>query len=102
MATSARKENRWRKTLYAANTTLNDRQRELEAAFMVRAARPAPMPPPGPHTRREVRRWMRANAADYETATALAEAANAALRLPVEAMDDGSHWVWDEALSALE
>jgi hypothetical protein len=45
---------------------------------------------------------MRRNAEGFETATELAEAANAALRLPPEAMDDEGHWVWEEALSALE
>ena len=45
---------------------------------------------------------MRRNAEGFETATELAEAANAAMRLPPEAMDDEGHWVWEEALSALE
>ena len=69
MATSARKENRWKRIVQAANDAEN---------------------------------WMRRNAQEFETATELAEAANAALRLPPDAMDDECHWVWEEALSALE
>jgi hypothetical protein len=53
-------------------------------------------------TRRQVRNWLRLNAVDYEGATALAEAANTALSLPSGALDDPDHWIWDEALSALE
>ena len=53
-------------------------------------------------SRRQVRNWMRLNAEDYETETALAEAANIALTLPCGAMYDPDHWVWDEALNALE
>lgn len=45
---------------------------------------------------------MRRNAYDFECATTLAEAANAALDLPDEAMDDDTHWVWDEASAAID
>lgn len=97
MATSARKENRWKRNTQAANDADSDRRREVEAACMVRGPRPELVPPPPSHTRRQVRSWMRCNAADgFETATELAEAANAALRLSPEAMDDGGHWVWEE------
>lgn len=103
MATSARKENRWKRNTQAANDAESDRRREVEAACMVRGPRPALVPPPPNHTRRQVRSWMRRNADDgFETATELAEAANAAMRLPPEAMDDEGHWVWEEAISALE
>lgn len=44
---------------------------------------------------------MLRNAQDYESATAIAEGANAALDLPNGAMDDPEHWVWDEAVRAL-
>ena len=44
---------------------------------------------------------MRAAAEDYDTATALAEGANAALELPAGAMDDDSHWIWEEAIKAI-
>ena len=54
------------------------------------------------HTRAYVRQWMAANAADYDGYTALAEAANAALRLPEDCLDDETHWIWDEALLAIE
>ena len=102
MATSARKENRWKRNTQAANDAESDRRREVEAACMARDPRPALVPPPQNHTRRQVRSWMRRNAEGFDTATELAEAANAALRLPPEAMDDEGHWVWEEALSALE
>ena len=52
-------------------------------------------------SRRQVRNWMRLNAEDYETETALAEAANVELALPSGAMDDPDHWIWDEAFDAL-
>lgn len=45
---------------------------------------------------------MRQNAQDFDAATQLAEAANVALDLPYDAMDDETHWVWEEALDALE
>ncbi len=45
---------------------------------------------------------MRRNAHEYECATMLAEAANAALDLPPGAMDDEVHWIWDEAVDAIE
>lgn len=102
MATSVRKENRWKQTVYAANDEITRRQREAEAACLVRGPRPAIVPPPPNATRRQVRNWMRRNVEGFESATELAEAANAALDLPPGAMDDEGHWVWEEALSALE
>lgn len=102
MATSVRKENRWRRSTYAANDAASDRQREVEAACMVRGTRPVAVPPKPSATRRQVRSWMRWNAHDYDDPTHLAEGANAALDLPNGAMDDDTHWVWEEALSALE
>ena len=54
------------------------------------------------HTRAYVRQWMAAHAAEYDGCTALAEGANAALRLPVDCLDDETHWIWDEALRAIE
>lgn len=50
-------------------------------------------------TRTEVRRWMRANATEYDGPTQLAEAANAQFELPGQGLDDESHWVWDDAAS---
>ncbi len=98
---SVKQENRYRKLVISQGRVATDRQREVEAACMVRSHRPAVVPPPPNHTRRQVRNWMRRNADGFDTATELAEAANAALRLPPEAMDDEGHWVWEEALSAL-
>ena len=102
MATSARKENRWKRIVQAANDAESDRRREVEAARMVRGPRHTVAPPLPNHTQKDVRHWMRRNAQEFETATELAEAANAALRLPPGAMDDECHWVWEEALSARE
>lgn len=102
MATSARKENRFKRNLQQANTQLSDRQREVEAAFMERKARPAPVKPVPGTSRRQVRRWMRENASEHEGMTQLVEAANATLRLPDGALDDETHWVWDEAFEAFE
>ena len=102
MTTSVKKENRWKRSVYAANDAASDRQREAEAACMVRGPRREAIPQKPCATRRQVRSWMRWNAHDYDDATCLAEAANAALDLPNGAMDDDTHWVWEEALSALE
>lgn len=55
------------------------------------------------HTRAYVRQWMTAHAAEYDGGcTSLAEGANAALRLPVDCLDDETHWIWDEAFRAIE
>lgn len=55
------------------------------------------------HTRAYVRQWMAAHAAEYgDGYTALAEGANASLRLPEDCLDDETHWIWDEALLAIE
>ena len=102
MGTSVRKENRWKKNTQAANDEIDRQRRFAEAMFMDRKPRPAVVPPPPSATRRQVRSWMRCNAEDYECATTLAEGANAALDLPAGAMDDETHWVWEEALSAIE
>ena len=99
MATSARKENRWRRQLKQVADAESDRRRELEILSLARAPR-TPVIPPQPHTRRQVKAWMRSNAHEYETATQLAEAANTALRLPPGALDDETHWLWDEAATA--
>ena len=95
-------EHRYVKLVREQNDEVSRRQRELEATFMKRGPRQAPVKPSPSATRRQVRTWMRLNASDYETATNLAEAANAALALPSEAMDDETHWMWEEALAALD
>lgn len=59
-----------------------------------------PLPPrdvPSTPSKAAVRRWMRLNGDDYETATELAEGCNAALDLPQEWLDDSEHWVWEIA-----
>ena len=99
---SVRQENRYRKLVIEQGRAITDIKRELEAACMVRGPRPSAMPPTPSATRKQVKSWMRLNAADYDDATHLAEAANIALDLPDGAMDDETHWVWDEALAALE
>ena len=92
-------ENRWKRRLMEENNATNARKTEREALRIVRAPRTKQTiaRDNGP-TRGAVRRWMRLHAGEYETATHLAEAANAALDLPQEWLDDPSHWVWDEAL----
>lgn len=99
---SVRQENRYARLVITQGQAETDRKRELEALSLVRGQRPelAPLQPNA--TRRKVRNWMRRNAADFDTATALAEAANAALDLPPGAMDDDTHWVWEEAILALD
>ena len=99
---SVKQENRYRKWVIETGRAETDRQREIEAATMERKPRPAAIPPKPNASRRQVRSWMRSNADGFDTATSLAEAANAALILPPDAMNDDTHWVWEEALSALE
>jgi len=99
---SVKQEHRYQKLVIAQGRDTTDRQREIEAAFMVRGSRPAAKPPSSSHTRRQARSWMRRNVEEFETATELAEAANVALRLPPGAMDDETHWVWEEAFAAFE
>ena len=99
---SVRQENRWRRRLQEENTRASDRQREIEAAFMERKEIKPSVKPASGATRRQVRRWMRDNASDYDGMTQLVEAANATLRLPDGALDDETHWVWDEAFEAFE
>lgn len=48
-------------------------------------------------TKSQVRAWMRAHFDEYEDETQLAEAANVEFELPEGAMDDETHWVWEEA-----
>lgn len=59
-------------------------------------------PLPAATRRRDVRAWMRRNADQYETATHLAEGANVIFRFPDDCLDDENHWVWDEAVEAIE
>ena len=91
---SVRQENRYRKLVISQGRMATDRQREVEAACMVRGQRKPVIPPPPSARRRDVRLWMRHNAEHYETATELTEAANAVFRLPDGGLDDETHWVW--------
>ncbi len=49
-----------------------------------------------------VRKWMRANAKNFKSATELAEAAQDSLELPSDFLDFESHWIWEEAFLAME
>jgi len=98
---SAAQEKRYRKRVIEQGREADDRRRLMEAAAMPRTQRdPAPAPPPAAR-RRDVRLWMRHNANHYESATHLAEAANAIFNLPGDGLDDEAHWVWDEAAEAI-
>lgn len=95
-------ESRWRRLIRKESDDRNRVLRELEAAHMDRSSFRAPAAPARQlaPTKAIVRRWMDANRDEYETATQLVEAANAALPLPAEFLDDETHWVWDLAISA--
>lgn len=99
---SVKQENRWRKHLH--DEAMNaERKRHAALCIGLKRAPRAPLPQVRSATasRARVRAWMRAAADDYDTATALAEGANAALELPAGAMDDETHWVWEEAIKAI-
>lgn len=99
---SVRQENRYRNLVISQGRLATDRQREIEAATMARGPKKPAIPPPPSARRRDVRAWMRSNAEHYETATQLAEAANAIFRLPDGGLDDETHWAWDEAAEAID
>ncbi|MBU2762467.1 hypothetical protein [Acidithiobacillus caldus] len=99
---SVKQENRYRRSVIESGRLLEDRTREMEALHWPRGKRPARRDVEvQTASRLEARRWMRAVAEDYDTATELAEAAGAAFRLPGRGLDDETHWVWDEALVAV-
>jgi len=99
---SVKQENRYRRSVIESGRLREDRIREMEALHWPRGKRPARRDVEvQTASRLEVRRWMRAVAEDYDTATELAEAAGAAFRLPGRGLDDETHWVWDEALVAV-
>ena len=99
---SVKQENRWRKHLHEEALETEKRR---HAALCLDLNRPPRLAPPkvpsATASRAKVRAWMRASADDYETATALAEGANAALELPAGAMDDETHWIWEDAIKAI-
>jgi hypothetical protein len=95
---SVRAENRWKARTIAEFHATTTTQREAEVLARAPSVRaPVPYTPPPVASKREVRRWMRLHAHEYDTCTELAEACNCALPLPDEAMEpDG--WAWDLAL----
>lgn len=99
---SARSEARWKKRVQAENNERDALIGMIEAAALTRTPRAAIPALPRNHNRAYVRQWMNANANEYTSATELAEAANAALRLPADCLDDETHWIWEEALNAME
>ena len=99
---SVRKENRDRKRIIEEGRMVTDWQRQVEAFTMERGYRADPPKPPRSARRRDVRRWMQHNAEDFETATQLAEAANAVFKMDGDPLADETHWIWDEALEAKE
>ena len=97
-----RSEQRWVARCIREHQAVTDKQRELEALRLPRKPRKAPLPPPALPSQREVRAWMRRNVEPDEGPTVLAQCAASELGLPVEWLDDGTHWIWDEALEACE
>jgi hypothetical protein len=97
MATSVRKENRWKATLQAENDARDKIRRELEALSISRKPRVAVNNVSNLPTKSSVKKWMRDNASEYGSATELAEGANAEFDMPIEWLDDESHWVWELA-----
>lgn len=95
-------EHRWVRRCIEQHQRVTDRQREREALMLPRKARKAPPPAPALPGRREVRRWMRLNVDAGEGPTILAQCAASEMGLPVEWLDDMTHWIWDEALDACE
>lgn len=99
---SVKQENRWRKHLHDEALNAERRRHEVLCIDLKRPPRaPTPKVRSATASRASVRAWMRAAAEGYDTATALAEGANAALELPSGGMDDELHWVWEEAIKAI-
>ena len=95
---SAAAEARWKQKIQRESNERNRLLREVEAAHMQRGPRMPVQPPKSTTaTKAQVRRFMRLHASEYETATALAEAANCEFELPGDGLDDQAHWVWDMA-----
>ena len=100
---SVASENRWKAKLHREAAEDERRRHDTLMAGESREARAELPPQPRTiATRAEIRRWLRANAIDYDGPTELAEGVNAALELPPGALDEGTHWIWDDALTAWE
>lgn len=84
-------------TLLITKAILRNKENELDAIL---ATLPASVD--GAARRRDVRLWMQHNACRYSTATELAEAADDVFRLPNGGLDNETHWVWDEAVEAID
>ncbi len=105
---SVKHENRYQRSVILQGREETDRRLRAEAEIMrdmrlagvLPARRPVP-PPPSSDSKGRVVGWMRANASDYDTATELAEAANAQFRLSGNGLDDVTHWVWDAAVDCM-
>ena len=70
----------------------------LEASALARLPSAPAHPPKAFASRAAIKRWMRANAPDYEGETQLVEGANAVLNIDQSLMDDGTSWLWDYAV----
>lgn len=102
--TTVKQENRYAAMVKSQADAVCDERRIMETLASQRTPRaPTQRNQSTTATRKQVRSWMRINAEHYEyCSTHLAEAANVALDLPAGAMDDGDHWIWDEAYEACE
>jgi len=104
VATTVKQENRYSAMVKRQADAVCDERRIMEILSRPRAPRaPTHRNHSTTATRKQVRSWMRRNAEQYDYClTMLTEAANVALELPAGAMDDGDHWIWDEAYDACE
>lgn len=100
----AAKENRYRRMIDRDWQARNRRRMDQEAMMISREPRPARRDAPKGDgvTKREIVRWMRIHASEYEDETRLCEAANAIFRIPGLGLDDETHWIWEEAFKAFK
>lgn len=101
--TTVKQENRYAAMVKFQADAVCDERRIMETLASPRTPRaPTQINQSPTATRKQVRSWMRRNAERYDCLTHLAEAANVALELPAGAMDDGDHWIWEEAYETFE
>ena len=92
-----RSEQTWVGILHAEARAAEVVRHNIEAAAMLRNPR-KPMPAIDPlASSSQIKRWMRANAADYDGATQLVEGANAAMDIDQDLIGDETSWLWDFA-----